>query len=150
MDQHSNIKATGMLKIDLFDKNGQLVETQTVKNLVVTSGLYHIASRMKTAGIPDQMSHMALGAGTTSPALSDTTLGSQLGITTMEVAGGTVSNNQITYSAVFSAGTATGAVTEAGIFNASSAGTMLCRTTFPVINKGADDSLAISWVVSIS
>lgn len=150
MEQQTNIKATGKLVIEHFDKHGTLIQTQEVKNLVVTTGLYHIAARLKTSGQPNQMSHMALGAGTATPSLSDTALGSQLGITALDLAGGDVSNNSVTYEATFGAGVATGAVTEAGIFNASSAGTMLCRTTFPVINKGADDSLAISWVVSIS
>jgi hypothetical protein len=61
-----------------------------------------------------------------------------------------VSGNAITYTATFGAGTATGAVVEAGIFNASSGGTMLCRTVFPVINKNAGDSLAVTWVVTVS
>jgi hypothetical protein len=51
---------------------------------------------------------------------------------------------------MFPAGTATGAITEAGIFNAATGGTMLCRTTFPVINKGSADSLAVTWVVTVS
>jgi hypothetical protein len=27
---------------------------------------------------------------------------------------------------------------------------MLCRTTFPVVNKAAGDSIAVTWVVTIS
>ena len=44
----------------------------------------------------------------------------------------------------------TGAITEAGIFNASSSGTMLCRTVFSVVNKGASDSMTITWTVTVS
>ena len=44
----------------------------------------------------------------------------------------------------------TGAVTEAGIFNASSGGTMLCRTVFAVVNKGADDGMSITWQITVS
>lgn len=146
-----NIKATGMVTIQLFNKDGVLVEEKTVKNLVVTSGLNHIAARMTNTGIPTQMTHMALGSSNNTPALSDTALGTQLGTrATLNVAGGTPSNNTITYAATFAAGVATGAVVEAGVFNASTLGTMLCRTTFPVINKGASDSLAVTWVVTIS
>ena len=50
----------------------------------------------------------------------------------------------------FIAVVSTGAITEAGIFNALTAGTMLCRTTFPVVNKAAGDSIVITWVVTIS
>jgi hypothetical protein len=105
---------------------------------------------MATTGIPNQMSHMALGEGVTSPALADTGLGSQLGRVSLTTAGGSPSGDTVTYAATFPAGTATGAVTEAGIFNNSTGGTMLCRTTFAEINKGADDALAVSWEVTIS
>ena len=54
------------------------------------------------------------------------------------------------YVASFGAGTGTGAITEAGLLNASSSGTLLCRTVFSVINKGANDTLGITWTVTIS
>jgi hypothetical protein len=56
----------------------------------------------------------------------------------------------VTYVASFGAGTGTGAVTEAGILNASSGGTLLCRTEFSVVNKGADDSMSITWTITVS
>jgi len=45
----------------------------------------------------------------------------------------------------------TGAVVEAGIFNNGTIGQgdMLARTTFPVVNKGADDILAIEWTITL-
>ena len=46
--------------------------------------------------------------------------------------------------------TGTGAITEAGILNAASAGTLLCRTVFSVINKGASDSMTVTWTITIS
>jgi hypothetical protein len=41
-------------------------------------------------------------------------------------------------------------VVEAAIFNAASAGTMLCRTTFAVVNKGANDGMSITWTITVS
>ena len=61
-----------------------------------------------------------------------------------------VNANVLTYVCTFEAGDATGAVTEAGIFNAASGGDMLCRTVFSAVNKAASDSLAITWVVTLS
>ena len=52
--------------------------------------------------------------------------------------------------ATFAAGTGTGAVTEAALLNASSSGTMLCRTVFSVVNKGSADSMTITWTVTVS
>jgi len=51
---------------------------------------------------------------------------------------------------LFGAGEGTGSITEAGIFNASSSGTLLCRTVFSVVNKGASDSMTITWTVTVS
>lgn len=140
------VQATGTLQIKLYGPDGQLKQEQNVKNLVVTTGKGYIASRM--VGTPTAMSHMAIGSGAIAPVVGDTTLGTELGRVslTSSVASGAV----VTYVASFGAGTGTGAVTEAGLFNAASAGTMLCRTTFALLNKGADDSLTITWTVTVS
>jgi hypothetical protein len=55
----------------------------------------------------------------------------------------------ITYASTFAAGTGTGALVEAGIFNAASAGTMLCKTSFDVVNKQTADTIAITWTINI-
>jgi len=96
----------------------------------------------------DAMSHLAVGTGSTSPAAGDTALGSELARQTLTST--TVSSNEVTYIATFAPGTGTGAITEAGLFNDSSAGDMLCRTTFAVVNKAAADSMTITWVVTVS
>ena len=77
--------------------------------------------------------------------------------------------NTVTYASTFlptatgggGTGTnATAAIVEAGIFNESTAsgtsntdaavgGLMLCRTVFPVVNKGVDDTMTITWTVTI-
>lgn len=140
------VKATGALQIKLYGPDGKLKQEQNVKNLVVTTGKGYIAGRM--VGTPTAMSHMAIGSGTADPAVGDTTLGTELG--RVSLTSGAASGAVVTYVAYFGAGTGTGAVTEAGIFNASSAGTLLCRTEFAVVNKGADDSLSITWIVTVS
>ena len=60
------------------------------------------------------------------------------------------SGTQYTVTVTVLAGTGTGAITEAGIFNASTNGTMLCRTVFPVVTKQAGDTIAITWKVTVS
>jgi hypothetical protein len=98
------------------------------------------------------MSHMGLGSDTTAAAAGDTDLGSLLG-TRKALDSATrsgSSNESIIYVATFDPGEGTGAVTEAGIFNASTAGTMLCRTVFPVVNKQAADTLQITWTLTLS
>jgi hypothetical protein len=140
---------TGKVRIQHLDADGNLKGEHYVNNLVVTTGKNYIASKMvATTNSPVSMTHMAIGTGTTTPAAGDTALGTQTGRVTL--AGSSVASNAITYTATFPAGTGSGAITEAGIFNASSGGTMLCRTTFPVVNKASGDSIAITWIVTVS
>lgn len=144
------IKAVGQLNIKVTSPTGQVKENVVVPNMVVTAGKEWIAARMKDTGLPTQMTHMSIGSGTTLAALGNTGLESELGRVSLTTAGGLVSGAVVTYDATFGPGTGTGAITEAGIFNGTPSGTMLCRTVFNVVNKGADDTLSITWTVTIS
>lgn len=144
-----SLKITGSLKIDVFGPDGLIKDSREVKNLVVTSGKTFIASRIVGAS-SNVMSHMELGTGVTAAAAGDTTLETVISASRTALSSGTSSTNVVTYVASFPAGTGTGAVTEAGIFNASSGGTMLCRTVFSVVNKGADDAMSITWTITVS
>ena len=139
---NAQLKMKGKLQIRLNDE-----VVQEIDNIVVTAGKGYVASRMKDA-TATAMSHMAIGSGSTAAAASDTALGNQLG--RVALTSTTVSAAVVTYVASFPAGTGTGAVTEAGILNAASGGSMLCRTVFSVVNKGASDSMTVTWTVTVS
>jgi hypothetical protein len=149
-----NLQIKGRLNIVLTDENGVVKEVREVDNLVVTVGKQYIASRM--IGVASSvMSHMGIGIGVTAAANGDTALGTELTNTSnrpvvSSVQGSGGNQNQITYTSTFGAGVGTGAVTEAGVFSAVTAGTMLARTTFAAVNKGSSDSIQISWTVTIS
>ena len=143
---NDTIKVTGELKITVTKPDGNVHET-VVPNIVVTDGKEYIASRMKDASAT-AMSHMAIGTGSTAAAAGDAALGNEAG--RVSLTSTTVTSNAVAYVATFGAGTGTGAITEAGILNASSSGTLLCRTVFSVINKGAADTLGITWTVTVN
>ena len=73
-----NLKLSGQLNIVLRDKAGNIKDEREVKNLVVTTGLAFIASRM-VGTAKNVMSHMALGSSTTAAAAGQTDLVSVLG-----------------------------------------------------------------------
>jgi len=146
---NDKLDITGKVSLRLYDKDGALKEKRDIENLVVTAGKGFISNRMVGAS-PAVMSHMALGSGATAPALGNTALESLLGTREILDASSNPASGVVIYSSSFEAGDATGAVTEAGIFNAASGGTMLCRTTFSTVNKSASDTLAVSWVITIS
>lgn len=146
-----NLKTTGELKIVVRDKDGNIKDERLEKNLVVTTGLNFIADRMQGTPTKSAMSHMAVGTDNTAVSAAQTALISQLG-TRVSLTSTTVSTNTVQYVATFPSGasTHTGALVEAGIFNAGTGGDMLCRTVFSAVNKGDDDTVTITWTITIS
>lgn len=138
---HDDLKLTGALTIAL---NDEIV--QETKNLVVTAGKNWVADRMNDANTV--MTHMAVGTGTTAAAAGDTTLVTENDRNALTST--TVTGNAIAYVATWAAGDGTAALTEAGLFDAASAGDMLARTVFSVVNKGAADSMTITWTITVS
>ena len=55
-----------------------------------------------------------------------------------------------TLTTTFNPGEATGAITEAGVCNASSGGTFIDRVTFAVVNKAADDTVTMNFQFTLS
>lgn len=143
------LNVTGELEIKKIDSSGNLLQQFVVPNLVVSIGKAFIAASMaKTTNSPPAMTHMAIGSGQAATVTANANLESQLGRVTLSSS--VASANSVTYRATFTSGTGTGAISEAGIFNASTGGTMLCRTVFPVVNKQAGDSIEITWTVTIN
>lgn len=171
------LKLRGSVDIKVWGPDGNLKEDRFIPNLVVQAGKNYIATRMigtsnatavaTTNSTTSCMTHMALGTSTTTALVSDTALSSEVTVagdiaayTRATVASTTQSTGVVTYVAVFGTNNPqrtntsnTTAITEAGIFNSSSAalgGTMLCRTTFAAVNKGNDDTLQITWSITVS
>lgn len=155
------VELAGSLSFVLYDQeSGEVRQEIYMPNLVVSAGKTFIASRMvgTASGV---MTHMGIGTGSTAEAAGDTTLATELtvagGFTSYARASvtGSNTNNVVTYSASFAANNpsapAGGAVLrEAGIFNAATAGTMLCRTVYPTVTKLPADALTITWTITIS
>jgi hypothetical protein len=142
-----NIQLKGMLSIEKYNAENKLIEKIEVPNLVVTTGKAYVASRIKdsTASV---MTFMGYGTNGTAPALGDVGLITQLGAR-VPIQTTTVANNIVTYSATFGPNDGTGSIVEAGIFNSATVGTMLCRTTFPVISKDSNEAIVITWNISV-
>lgn len=154
------IEIGGSLSLVLTDEDGNLKQELYVPNLVVTKGKEFIASRM--AGTSQTvMSYMGIGLTATSEVVGDDTLKGELTVGAgytgyaRQAVTTTVTGTQVKYVANFPAQTpsapSTGAaLREAGIFNDVTAGTMLCRTTFPTVTKLPADALTITWTVTVS
>jgi hypothetical protein len=154
------LKATGKVRIVKTNEFGIVTQDFEVPNVITTAGKNYIAAKMHgtNSGIGATMTHMAIGAGgavaadaaQTALSLTSSGVSALTGVTRNTFTSQTLNNNAITYSATFAGTEGTGAVTEAGIFNDASAGTMLCRTVFSAVNKGSGDTISITWVVTVS
>lgn len=147
-----NTAVAGLVTVSLYGPDGELKDQVEHHNLVVATGSAFIASRMKDA-TATVMSHMALGNDATAPDAAQTALLGELpgrvALTSTTITTATTTDDSLTFVATFGPGVSTGAIVEAGIFNAGTGGTMLSRVTFPVVNKGALDTLGISWRVAM-
>ena len=145
------LKAKGLVSFVLRGPDGKVKQTE-VTNMVMNAGIAFIISRMKDTTYA-AVSHTAVGTLNTAAAATQTTMAAEttrVANTSATIGTTNVTNDSITYVAEFAAGVASVAITEAGLFNASSGGTMIARTVFAAINKGVLDSLTITWKLTIT
>jgi len=135
--QTDNIKMVGKVTLVHTKADGS-IDTYNFNNLVVTTGKNFVASATLNASA-SPFTQIAIGSGTAAPAVTDTTLGTE--VARVAFATSSVSGNTANMTATYGPGVGTGSVSEAGIFNAPSGGTMLSRVTFTAITKAAGDTL---------
>lgn len=174
---NEKIGVYGQLTMVLSGPDGAVKEKVVLPNKVVTSGTYYIASRIANAATT-AIGFMGIGTGTTAPAAGDVNLQTEVLPTATTGSGGTLvtagqrataaaspSSNTVVYTATFnpgyptlSAGT-TSPLSEAALFNYNTSGTstaanntttfILAHTTFNTINKGPNDTLTITWTITV-
>lgn len=141
--QHEQVTTRGELTITLRAPDGTIKE-QRKANTVTTAGKAGIADQMLASPTLGKPTHMAIGTGTPTGTALQTEL-DRNALTSKNRSGAVV-----TMVGDWAAGDGTGAITEAGIFDAGAAGNMWCSASFAVVNKAAGDSLSISWTLTIS
>jgi hypothetical protein len=142
-----NIQVTGDLTLELF-RDGVSVHKTEIHNMVVDSGRNLIAKLL--AGTSTRPTHIGLGSINTAPVASNTELFAEIGSRRVFNSAYTT-DNVTTYVTTFPSGVGTAAVVrEAGLFNASTGGIMLCRTSFNTITKTTADNLVVTWNVRVN
>ncbi len=129
---------------ELRGPDGVLKERRRIYNTVTTAGKAGIADQILASPSLGKPTHMAVGTGTG----GTTTLNAETDRNALTSK--TRSSAVVTMVGDWAAGDATAALTEAGVLTASSSGDLWLYTTFSVINKGASDTLSISWALTIS
>lgn len=150
----ANLPFSGRGRIRVFDEDGNLIEERWATNFVTAAGEVLTADRMTDRDDPDgDLSHMAIGEGS-GQTRDDTALDNEVARVALDVGypdQGTGSDaNDMLFYATFPASTpvAGANITEAAVFNDSSAGTMFNYYEFdPAIVKLPAQSITIEmWI----
>ena len=161
MNSNEKLGIKGNLNIVLTDAQGRIKDTRQVTNKVTSVGLNHILQRLGTSTPASFMNFMAVGTTGVATAEDGTSTILRTEAGTRAATTITIAANVISYVSDFiadpdgvGAGTANpstdAAITEAGIFSASTGGILLCRTVFAVVNKLTTDSLRITWKITLT
>ena len=151
----SSVGLKGWITIIVRDKDGNIKQKIDIHNVITNSGKAYTAGLL--GGINTApFEYIAIGTGTTAASASDTALQNEIARKQATVSQTTtsVTNDTLQLQATFSSSdglSGTSNVSESGVFNASSGGTMLCRQTFSAIsvNWDAGDTLQITWKIQV-
>ena len=137
-------------------REGKVIEERTINNTVVNAGKAQVAGLLLTDVGGTAFDYIAIGTGTTGATATDTSLESEISTGGGERTAGTgtrttttVANDTAQLVATFTF-TSSFAVTESGVLNAASSGTMLSRQTFGAINVVSGDSIEVTWKIQVS
>lgn len=126
-----------------------------VSNLVTTAGKAGVADLIGPQGSSAAYDYIAVGIGVGAAAAGDTTLGTEITDSGLARAQGTasrsttdVTNDTAEITKTFTV-TGSKAVTESGVLNAASTGTLLARQVFSAVNVANGDSLQVTWKFDI-
>jgi hypothetical protein len=128
----------------LYGPDGVLKDYRELHNTVTTGGKTGACAQIAAAPAVPKWGWMAIGTGTPTATLLQTE------VARVAFTSNTEATNVDTVVATFAAGTGTGAITEAGTFDVVTANTvnMWTSNSFAVVNKGAADSMTITWTLT--
>lgn len=149
MIKSDTLKLVGSLTAELHKADGSY-EVVHKHNAILDVGFDFIADAIGNASArPAVMSYIAVGTNTTAVSVDQTALQTQLMAKAATYAH-TAGTKTFTFETTFNKGEATGALTEASVQNAETGGILIDRVVFPVINKGDDDTLKMTFTFTMS
>jgi len=141
----SDGKAKVNLKIEKFDaRTGKKIGEIKTHNKVVDAGLNLIRSFM-AGNSPTEPTHLAIGTGTTAPTKEDTALETEVFRDTFTQTQ-EPETGKVTYKYYLASGDAnSNNISEAGLLNADSGGTLYARATFEADEKTDAEAWTFTW-----
>ena len=142
------LKLKGSLTIEIKRADGT-VEVRRKDNMILNAGFDFLCDAIGNSSRPALMNYIAVGTSSTASVETQTGLASEIARKTATYSH-TNGTKQFSLAVTFGAGEASGAITEAGVCNASTGGAFLDRATFAVVNKGADDEVRFTFRFTFS
>jgi len=146
----------GKITIRVYDKEGRIKDVTRFDNLVVNVGKAEVAKLIGSGLGGTAFGYIAIGTGTTAEAVTDTAMEVEVSRKAATVTSATtnVTNDTAHFEATFSSAdglTGSHAITEYGLFNDPTAGTMLSHKIDAEKNMNWDngDQLSVSWDIYV-
>jgi len=155
MDGYRGPTLSGKLTLEAAHNDGDVFDYRAIHNTITTAGLAALAALAVVDVGGTGWDYIAIGTSTATA----TALGGELASSGGTRRGGAnVTGTRVTTDETNDTGqwtttfTFTGScsVTEAGIFDAAAAGSMLASQSFAALNVASSDTLAITWKVQMT
>jgi len=160
--QHNGLGRLLMrLNIDLRNMlTGSMKGELNFSNLITNAGLAELSSLINGTTSPASFDFLGIGTGTTAANATDTALVTEINqdgnptFSTRGAAGAasrtttTVTNDTATIIRTFTIGAFTPAITEVGLFNAATSGSLFARKVFTAVNLVENDNLQVTYNIS--
>ena len=145
---HSKLGIKGKAHLRLFGPDGKLKEERIIHNTVTELMDVQVADAL-SGGADGTIDYMAVGTGSGQTSAS-TGLATSLdrNALTSTTQGGGGDDNDVIYVGDWAAGDGTGAITEAGVMRDDDNLKLMLYADFGVVNKGAADTLQITWTAT--
>jgi len=144
-------KLKGKFSIAVLDKKGNTKESFEIPNTVMNAGIAEVTGLMLEDVGGTAFDYLAIGTGNSAPNATETALVGEkyrsAGTGSQETDTITDDTAQLTTSISI---TSSISIQEAGVFNSSSAGTMLARTTFSAVNVNDGDTVNLGYGIILS
>lgn len=155
MKVKSSIGFRGTVTVRVLDKYGNVIDEDVFHNLIVNVGKQEVV-KLISGQSGTAFGYIAIGTGTTSESASDTDMEAETKrkAATKSIVTTTITNDTARFVATFSSSdglSGTTAVTEYGLFNASTGGTMLSHAIKAAKNMDWDsgEQLEVTWDVQV-
>lgn len=147
----STIGMKGHVTVEVYGPDGKLKDRRVGHNVITEVGKEFIASLLySAAGAASTFTarYVAIGTDSTAEAASNTALGTEASRHTGTVS--YISGGIFRVTATFATGSGTGAIVEYGLLSSNTNGTLIGRHTSAAVNKGASDTLTVTYDVTFS